>query len=242
MKIPLFLTSLFAAVTLAVAAEESPTAQMLGEFKAQIEKLDAALASNPESTRALSGRGEAHLFLGHFPQAVADYEKMIAIDPSLDAPHWRLGIAYHFTQQWEKSSKQFAKYHAYDGHDRENGIWKFLADAHAHDLATARQEMLKYTEFDREPFPAIYDLLAGRMTGAQFQAHLESKAVAGNSHAMFYGQYYRGLFEELNGRHEEALANLRAAVALFAAGEATSGGPGYMWQCARLHLEQLEKK
>jgi lipoprotein NlpI len=173
---------------------------------------------------------------------VADYEKMIAIDPSLDAPHWRLGIAYHFTQQWEKSSKQFAKYHAYDGHDRENGIWKFLADARAHDLATARQEMLKYTEFDREPFPAIYDLLAGRMTGDQFQAHLDDKKVAENRHALFYGQYYRGLFEELNGRHEKALASVRAAVALFPAGEAISGGPGYMWQCARLHLEQLEKK
>lgn len=242
MKLPLFLLTLLTAVSFAVAAEESPTAKMLGEFKAEVERLDAALADNPNSTRSLSARGDAHLFLGHFPQAVADYEKMIAIDPLLDAPHWRLGIAYHFTQQWEKSSKQFAKYHAYDGHDRENGIWKFLADARAHDLATARQEMLKYTEFDREPFPAIYDLLAGRMTGDQFQAHLDDKKVAENRHAQFYGQYYRGLFEELNGRHDKALASLRAAVALFPAGEAASGGPGYMWQCARLHLQQLEKK
>ena len=242
MKIPLFLLTLLAAVSFSAGAEESPNAKMLGEFKADVERLDAVLAKNPDSTRALSARGDAHLFLGQFPQAVADYEKMIAIDPSLDAPHWRLGIAYHFTQQWEKSSKQFAKYHAYDGHDRENGIWKFLADAHAHGLATARQEMLEYTEFDREPFPAIYDLLAGRMTGELFQAHLDDKKVAGDRHAQFYGQYYRGLFEELNGRHDKALASVRAAVGLFPAGEATSGGPGYMWQCARLHLEQLEKK
>ncbi|HEV7402108.1 MAG TPA: tetratricopeptide repeat protein [Chthoniobacteraceae bacterium] len=242
MKLPLFLLPLFAAASFAMAAEESPVAKMLGEFKAEVEQLDATLAKNPDSTRALSARGDAHLFLGQFPQAVADYEKMIAIDPSLDAPHWRLGIAYHFTRQWEKSSKQFAKYHAYDGHDRENGVWKFLADAHAHDLATARQEMLKYTEFDREPFPAIYDLLAGRMTGDQFQAHLDDKKVSDNRHALFYGQYYRGLFEELNGHRDKALASLRAAVALFPAGDAASGGPGYMWQCARLHLAQLEKK
>lgn len=241
MKVPLFLLPLLAAASLS-AAEETPNAKMLGAFKADVEKLDAALAKNPDSTRALSARGDAHLFLGHFPQAVADYEKMIALDPALDAPHWRLGIAYHFAQQWEKSSRQFAKYHAYDGHDRENGVWKFLADVRAHDLATARKEMLEYTQFDREPFPAIYDLLAGKMTGEQFRAHLESKKVAGDNHATFYGQYYRGLFEELSGHHDKAVASLRAAVALFPVGEATSGGPGYMWQCARLHLEQLEKK
>lgn len=242
MKFSYLLLPLFTAASLAMAAEETPTAKMLGEFKADIEQLDAAIAKNPDSTRALSARGDAHLFLGHFQEAVADYEKMIALDPKLDVPHWRLGIAYHFTGQWDKSSKQFAKYHAYGGRDRENGIWKFLADVHLHDLTTARKEMLEYTEFDREPFPAIYDLLAGKMTGDQYQAHLDSKKVSTDRQAMFFGQYYRGLFEELTGHHDHALASLRAAVAQFPAGEAISGGPGYMWQCARLHLEQLEKK
>ena len=240
MKILLIATLLALSVSCAQAAD-SPQSDTRHDFEARIEKLNAALAAKPDSTQLLSVRGDMQLFLGHFPEAVADYEKMIAIDPSLDAPHWRLGIAYHFNKQWEKSSQQFAKYHAYDGRDRENGIWKFFADARWHDLATARKEMLNYTEFDREPFPAIYDLLAGRMTEAQYQAYLDEKKVAENRTAIFFADYYRGLYQEWTNQPDKARASLKQAVERFTSAEAMAGGPGYMWQCARLHYELLKK-
>jgi tetratricopeptide (TPR) repeat protein len=223
-------------------AMEAPMMKMRQELTRQLEEFSAALARDPGSIRTLSSRGDTHLFLGKFEEAVADYEKMIALDPGLDASHWRLGIAYHFTRQWEKSSAQFAKYHSYDGRDRENGVWKFFADTRRHDFATARREMLKYTRFDREPFPAIYDLLAGRTTPEQFQAHLDEKQLAGNRQVMFFAHYYRGLFQKWSGEHEKALTDLRAAVGLFPPEKAMSGGPGYMWQCARLHLKMLEEE
>ena len=66
---------------------------MLAKFADDLKELDTALATSPDAVPLLSQRGDRHLFLGHFPQAVADYERMIAIDPAQDAPHWRLGIA-----------------------------------------------------------------------------------------------------------------------------------------------------
>ena len=71
-------------------------APMLADFSGDVKKLDAALQAAPDSISLLSQRGDRNLFLGKFAEAVADYEKMIALDPAQDAPHWRLGIAYYF--------------------------------------------------------------------------------------------------------------------------------------------------
>src|SRR5688572_4619410 len=111
------------------AAEPAWRAPMIEKFADELKTLDAALAQTPDPVPLHSRRGDCHLFLGKFPEAVADFEKMIALDPGEDAPHWRLGIAYYFAGEFAKSARQFEKYHAHDGRDRENGIWKFLAQA-----------------------------------------------------------------------------------------------------------------
>ena len=48
-------------------------AQMLAGFTAQIAKLDDAIKAAPDSVRLYSQRGDAHLFLGHFAESVADF-------------------------------------------------------------------------------------------------------------------------------------------------------------------------
>ncbi len=212
-------------------------AQMLAGFTAQITKLDDAIKAAPESVRLYSQRGDAHLFLGHFAEAVVDFEKMIALDSTEDAPHWRLGIAYYFTDAFAKSAKQFVKYHDHDGGDRENGIWKFLGDAKVLGLEPARKTMLEYTRFDREPFPALYAMFASGKTAALF-AELKTKELTANGSVMFFANYYAGLNEEILGHCEKALELLREAVA---GGwkDRRGGEPSYMWQVARLHFDQL---
>ena len=93
------------------------------------ETLSTSIRENPGSVSLLSRRGDVRLFLGRYSEAVEDFEKMISLDPLQDAPHWRLGIAYYFAGDFRKSARQFEKYHAYDGRDRENGVWKFFAQA-----------------------------------------------------------------------------------------------------------------
>ena len=226
----------------ALAAEPPlPAAErttMLAEFRTQRSAFDRALADSPRDPSLYSRRGDRHLFLGEFAAAVADFEQMIALDPALDAPHWRLGIAYYFIGQFAQSARQFEKYHAHENRDRENGLWKFLADVPTLGLTRARAGMLVYTRFDREPFPSLYALFAGRQTTADFLADLKTRGVAADPAVLFFAHYYAGLNEAVLGRRSEALALLRAAVAS-PWGRTAEGGPAYMWQVARLHYETL---
>ena len=238
---PLLLRALAAACifTLAARAEEDAgITAMLAKTATELEQATAAIAQAPDTVRLYSRRGDCHLFLGHFAESVADFEKMIALDPAQDAPHWRLGIAYYFAGQFGKSARQFEKYHAYDGRDRENGIWKFLADARADGLEKARAGMLAYTQFDREPFPSLYEMFAGRRTTDEVLREIEEKGLTKNAAVVFFAHYYGGLNEALLGHRERAI-ELTAKAKASAWGRTAEGGPAYMWQVARLHADRL---
>jgi lipoprotein NlpI len=209
-------------------------APLVAELHEDLIKANTAVAQSPNSVSAYSHRGDVLLFLGRYPEAVADFEKMIALDAAEDAPHWRLGIAYYFGGQFEKSARQFEKYHAYDGHDRENGIWKFLAQARAEGIEKARQGMLQYTQFDREPFPELYEMFAGQRSAAEVLAEVQRKGLSEDHVTVFFANYYGGMNEALLGHREQAIAMLRKAVE-----DPEARKAGYMWQVARLHWEQL---
>jgi len=226
------------ALCLAVAAEEGIEGQK--KLVEEVARLTDALGKSPDSIRLLSQRGDAHLFLGKFKEAVADFEKTIALDPAQDAPHWRLGIAYYFAGEFRKSSKQFAKYHTYDGRDRENGVWKFLADARSDGIEKARGAMLEYTRFDREPFPSLYEMFAGKKSSEAVLKELDEKGLPKDGAAAFFANYYVALNEDLLGHHERALELIAKAVAS-SWGKTAEGGPAYMWRVARRHAAELSR-
>lgn len=209
------------------------------KFQQQLLESELAVGRDPRSIRAYSDRGDAALFLGNFPQAIADFEKMIALDPSEDPKHWRLGIAYYFVGSFTKSARQFEKYHAYDGRDRENGIWKFLAQVPVDGVERARAEMLTYPRFDREPFPLLYAMFAGQKTPDDVFADLERRGLKKDPEILFFANYYCALEEQRLGHPARAEELLAAAVAN-PVGHSTRGGAGYMWQVARLHWERLQ--
>jgi lipoprotein NlpI len=220
--------------------DEAARVEMLARFAAQERAFDEQLAKTPDSIALASGRGDVRLFRGRFAEAVADYEKMIALDPSQDAPHWRLGIAYYFVGEFEKSARQFEKYHAYDPRDRENGIWKFLAQARGESLEKARREMLVYERFDREPFPSLYEMFAGKKTIAELFAEIDKKSLGSDGRVSFFANYYAGLHAQLSGDTTAAREHLTRAVD-GAWKEKVHRELGYMWQVARLQREALER-
>lgn len=233
---------LFAALS-AFAAEPialDERAKMLAGFEKVASDATMLVESKAgaELIRALSQRGDAYQFLGKAKEAVADFEKMIALDPAQDAPHWRLGIAYYFAGDFAKSAKQFEKYHAYDNRDRENGVWKFFAQAKVNGIEKARKEMLEYTRFDREPFPAVYEMLAGKKTGEEVLAEMEKKGLKDDALVMFFAHYYVGWNAQLLGQ-PSAKSHFAKAVGL-ARSAGAGGGPGYMGQVARLHFEAMK--
>jgi lipoprotein NlpI len=235
---------LLLATTAAIAADEpiapAQRQEMLRTFEQQKQSVDAELEKKPDSVEWLSRRGDLRLFLGDPKGAVADFEKEITLDPTHDAPHWRLGIAYYFAAQFEKSAAQFVKYHAHDNRDRENGVWQFLGNARVKGIEAARKEMLEYTRFDREPFPSLYEMFAGKKTGAEVLTEMETKGLKDDALVMFFAHYYVGLNEELLGHAEPARTHLAQAVTL-AMKAGAGGGPGYMGQVARLHYDAAKK-
>jgi lipoprotein NlpI len=237
MRLPAFV----AAFTLSIAFVHGSEAPMLADFAKDLAIVKTRLAEMPGDVAALSRAGDLHLFLQHYPESVAAFERMIALDPAQDAPHWRLGISYYFAGQFEKSSQQFAKYHAYDSRDRENGVWKFLADARLAGIEKARAGMLEYTRFDREPFPALYEMFAGKRTPESVLEHVAAPALADRPQVQFFAHYYVGFMKDLSGDRAAAIDHLRKAVSIFTLAAAQEGGPGYMWQVARLHLLELSK-
>jgi lipoprotein NlpI len=236
------LSFLFA--TAALAAEPMPPevrAKLMAGFESSVKEADALIAA-PEGrsmNRALSLRGDSYLFLGKFKESVADFERMIALDASQDAPHWRLGIAYYFAGDYAKSAKQFEKYHAYDNRDRENGVWKFFAQAKADGIDKARKEMLEYNKFDREPFPAVYEMLAGKKTPSEVFEELGKKNLKDDNLVMFFAHYYVGWYQQLLGNPATAKEHLGKAVEL-SLKSAGGDGPEYMGHVARLHYDAMK--
>ena len=108
-------------------------------------------------------------------------------------------------------------------------------------IESARREMLVYTRFDREPFPALYEMFAGAKTTGELFGEVKKKDLSSNATVMFFANYYAGLNEEILGHREKALELLQKAVA---GGWKNRGGsePSYMWQVARLHYETLAAK
>lgn len=235
------ITVLIIACATTVAAEADLSSQ-LASFSKQEQALSRAIEETPQSVTLLSRRGDLRQFLGRFTAAVADYEKMIRLDPAQDAPHWRLGIAYYFSGEFEKGSKQFEKYHAYDGRDRENGVWKFLCDAQSKGLDQARSAMLVYTQFDRDPFPLIYEMLEGKISPQALLNRVQALGGEQNPQVSFFAVYYAGVYYDLIGEAAKGVRLVRDAVNLFTPDTAGNGGPGYMWQVARLHAGAIEKK
>ena len=243
-QIQILLVSLLIPILAHAQAEKHPLSQdqrnsLRSNIDQAIESYDAKLKKKPESVDLLSRRGDMYLFAGKFSKSVADFEKMIELDPTTDAPHWRLGIAYYYIDNFKKGMHQFSKYHAYDALDRENGVWKFFCQANLEGIEKAQQNMLPYTRFDRHPFPDVYDLLAGK-NGITAESILKAAEESKESQSakvrrLFFAHLYIGMWHEIHGRKKEALHHLNLATA----NQYGLSTRTYMWQVARIHYEQL---
>ncbi|AMV22527.1 hypothetical protein [Planctomyces sp. SH-PL14] len=219
-------------------AKEDPKAT----WKAQAAELSRQIEARPGSLRLYSQRGDVRFFLGDFPGAVADYTKMVELDPETDTSHWRRGIAYFYAGDFKAAGEQFERYHSYDQVDRENGIWRYLSQRKGLGQEKAREGLLKYEKDDREPFPDVYRLFAGTIEPEAILKRIDDAQISDEEEEkrLFYAELYIGLNEAVEGRKESAIRHLKRAVANTWAEDA-GYGPHYMWQVARLHLEQLRQ-
>lgn len=221
------------------AEQRTRLAQELDE---SIRRFTVLSEKEPTSVNPYSSRGDAYFMRGNFKEAVADYEKMVELDPPLGASHWRRGIAYFYAGRYKDAARQFEEYHSHDDVDRENGIWRYFSQVKAFGPEKAREGLLKYAKDDREPFPDVYQLFEGRRTPEEIIAKIKVSVVEDEEREKryFYAHLYIGLHHAVAGRTDNAIPHLRKAV------ESTwpvkaGYGPGYMWHVGRLQYDLLSR-
>lgn len=223
-----------------VQREEAELAAMFSE---RIKKLTAQIDKTPTAVELYSRRADAYFFNSEFAKALADYDKMVDLDSSTDAQHWRRGIADFYAGKFEAAAKQFERYHTTDMKDRENGIWRYLSQVKAYGREKARKELLKYEIEDREPFPAVYQLFAGKLTPDAILKQIQDAKISDDDRQarLFYAELYIGLNYDVENEPQKALEHLQRARA--AEWPRSAGyGPNYMWHVGRVHALALEKK
>lgn len=234
------------ALTLAADQKEPVDAE---QHQRRIESFDKAIAGlteqirkSPQEVELYSRRGDVYFFRGRFAEAVADFDRMVELQPDLETSHWRRGIAYFYAKQYKAAARQFEVYHSFDNVDRENGIWRYLSQVQALGKAEARKGLLKYEKDDREPFPDVYRLFAGELTGEQVLDRISAAKItaAEREKRLFYAELYVGLNDFVEGRLESAEKHLEAATKN-RWGEQAGGGPGWMWHVARVHHDLLRE-
>jgi len=201
------------------------------------------LEDDSDQVGLLSQRGNALFFLGEFKKSVADYEKMVELDPKQGDSHWRRGIARFYAGQAKEAAQQFEAYHSFDDIDRENGIWRYFSQYRAYGPAKAKEGLLKYRKTDREPFPDVYRLFSGKTTPTKILAAIDKADIGKDEREkrLFYAQLYIGLNHAVEGRDAEAIAHLRESTAN-EWGPNGGYGPRYMWHVGRVHFDLLLAK
>lgn len=223
-----------------LSAEDRETLRK--EWETDLAGASKALEKNPDDVSQLAKRGDLYFFRGEFAKSVRDYERMSELDPTLDASHWRLGIAYFYADQPEKSAAQFDKFFVSDDVDREAGLWKYIAEAPTIGAEKARARLHKYQKEDREPLPTIYRLFEEEISPEDLRKSVSGKlSQSVREQRMFYIELYLGFWHDAHNRPKEALPHFRAATAN-KWGRTAGFGPNYMWHVARLHYERLLEK
>lgn len=229
------------ATSLTGAQEKDQLAEQEKVWSETVAAATRLIEKDPQ-VRHYSRRGDACFFLGKFPEAVADYEAMTALDESLTTSHWRLGIAYYFTGQYAQSEKQFSAYHQFDQVDRENGLWRYLAMARQKSVDEAKKNLIKYGKDDRAPLPAIYRMYRQEQTPAELLQSIRDADLNDDERAkqLFYAELYVGLYFDV--RDDKPTAQRHLNTAARSSWHAAAGyGPNFMGHVARLRASQLGK-
>lgn len=201
-----------------------------------VDDFSKAIELDPDSTEALQRRGEERFKLAQFKESVADFERVIQLQPQRAPYHWQLGISYYYTGQYQKGMRLFEKHQTVNRNDVENAVWHYLCTAKAHGLEEAKKRLLTISDDPRAPMMEIYALFGERGTEEQVLKRAHQGRTLGGARArqIFYAHLYLGLYHEAQGNADKAYNYIRKAAQQYKEN-------GYMGQTARVHRLWLEQ-
>ena len=106
-----------------------------------------AAAEEPDpgnDATALYQRGEQRFFEGRLKQAVADWDREIALQPARGPHHWQRGLALYYLKAYDEGAAQFTSHQKVNGNDVENAAWHFICIVRGTggSVAKARQQLI----------------------------------------------------------------------------------------------------
>jgi len=180
---------------------------------------------------ALQRRGIEHFFAGRIKEALADWDRVIALAPEQGPYHWQRGIALYYAGKYELGVAQFESHQAVNRNDVENAAWHFLCVVRSKDgsVELARKQLIPIKGDTRVPMKEVHQLFAGTGTPEAVLATARAGAEgAALRNQLCYAHLYLGLYFEALGQDDKAALHMKKAAVDYKMDH-------YMGMVARLH-------
>ncbi len=209
---------------------------LLGRSESAITNYSAALKFDVLFANAYQSRGSEQFKLGHFKEAIDDFDRYLAVVPRQEPYHWQRGIAYYEVKRFDEGRKQFESHQTVNPDDVENAAWHFACVARKDGIEAARKTLLPIKGDSRVPLMTVYALYAGRANiDDVFKAAEEGGPQKEEIRPrLFYANFYVGLYLEAM-RDERALGYLRKAAETYRL-------EGSMGDIAQAHYKRILQK
>jgi len=180
----------------------------------------------------LADKAEAEFTAGHITEALADYDRVNILVPSVAPFNWERGIALYELGRYRECAQQFVDYHTANPQDLESVAWHFLCTAHAESFDKARAALLPEGSDPRIMRGEVYLMLRGIRTPAELLDEADKSVAV----AQFYAHLYVGLYFDAMGDRKGAIEQLTIA-----AGDPLREEGGFMNAVAHVELARLQK-
>lgn len=221
---------------LLIEAREAATRE---DHRRAVELLDEVLKRDDAPSSAYYWRGRSLFCIARVKDSVADFDRYVAANKAAESRQWERGIAMYYAGQFQRGADQFELYQTYHDNDVENSVWRFLCQARAKDVATARKTILPIRNDPRIPMMKIYDLYRGEaMPDDVLEAAEAGQDEARIAGQRFYAELYVGLYYEATGQPDKALPLLKSAAESH---KKTRAVNRYMWSVADVHYRLLQQ-
>lgn len=205
-----------------------------GKQDEAVKLLSEALEKDPENTSLLQVRAETLFRMGKVKESVPDFDKVVELKPAFKAENWQRGIALYYVGRFKDGADQFEEHHRVNPDDVENTFWYFLCLAKADSVEAARKKIIPSRGDARAPLMDVYRLVRDEAKPEDVEKAIARFEVGSpqRKQAEFYGFLYLGLWYDLMGEKDKAIAFLEKSLA--------AHDQGYMADVGKVHLQSLK--
>jgi lipoprotein NlpI len=189
-----------------------------------------AAPATGQSPQTIAERAERAFAEGRVAESVTEFDRLVALVPSVGPTLWQRGIALYYLGRFDACAAQFRSFFETDPGDLENATWHVLCVARAESPDRARAAALEAGPDPRILRGQIYEMVRGRRSPESLVALAETSVPL----VRFYAHLYVGLYADATGDAASAREHLTAA-----AGDDYRDLGGFMNVVARVFAARL---